>query len=185
MHRFNNSVCLTGMWKWGILCTFAFILQWMSEEIGHKSTECILFVYWLMMMMKVAFSLKPQWLELEWEDDSFNSCKLSSCSEYTQGWFIWFMINSCECGWSTTFLGEQPARIEVILKGWQKIIVLVPNTGFVLANSSAHLDLYREGFRATTGHWSICSFSSLQLSHPIVKYMENSLKRKCSNRQYC
>lgn len=125
------------------------------------------FVYWLMMMMKVAFSLKPQRLELEWEDDSFNSCKLSNCSEYTQDWFIWFMINSCECSWSTTFLGEQPDRIEVIPRGWQTIIVLVLNTRSVLANSSAHLDLYRAGFHATTGHWSICSFSSVEQSCPI------------------
>lgn len=125
------------------------------------------FVHWLMMMMKVAFSLKPQWLELEWEDDSFNSCKLSNCSEYTQERFIWFMINSCECAWSTTFCGEQPARIEVIPKGGQKIIVFVLNTRFVLANLSAHLDLYRVGYSTTAGHWSICSFSSVELSHPI------------------
>lgn len=101
------------------------------------------FVYWLMMMMmNVAFSLKPQYLELEWKDDSSNSCKLSNCSEYTEDRFIWFMINSCECGWSTTFFGEQPARIEAIPKGRQKIIVFVLNTRFILANLSAHFVEY-------------------------------------------
>lgn len=50
------------------------------------------------------------WAELEWGDNSFNSCKLSDRSEYTQGRFIWFMINSCECGWSTTLFWEAASQ---------------------------------------------------------------------------
>lgn len=80
--------------------------------------------HWLMTTMEVAFlieiyppphthqppllpppppSTPAPWVELEWGDNSFNSCKLPDCGEYTQGRFIWFMINSCECGWSPTF----------------------------------------------------------------------------------
>ena len=157
------------------------VSHWPSVEIRHfffNSTKnmwrnwtgfCWMYplysAYWLMMMMRVAFSLKPQWLELEWEDDYFNSCKLSNCSEYTQVRFIWFMINSCECSWSATFCGEQPARIEAIPKGRQKVIVFVLNTRFVLENLSAHLRLYRVGYRTTSRHWCICSFSSVGLSY--------------------
>lgn len=82
--------------------------------------------HWLMTTMEDAFLIEPNiahptspelpfcrhhcappppapWVELEWRDNSFNSCKPSNCGEYTQGRFIWFMINSCECGWSPTF----------------------------------------------------------------------------------
>lgn len=118
-----------------------------------RTAEHTLFVYWLIMMMKVTFSLNSRWQELEWEDDSFNSCKLSNFCEYTQDRFIWFMINSYEYGWSTTFCGEQAARIEVIPNGRQNIIV------FVLENMSAHLSLYRVGYITRNKHWSTAEFS--------------------------
>lgn len=48
--------------------------------------------------------------------------------------------------------GSSQPEIEVIPKGWTEIIVLVLNTPSVLANLSAHLDLYRVGYSTTAGH---------------------------------
>lgn len=94
MHRFNNLKPYRHVWKWWI----SLILQCTSEEIGHNSAGCTSVVCVLIDGDDGScLPLKPQWVELKWEDDSFNSCELSNCSEYTQDWFIWFVINSCEC----------------------------------------------------------------------------------------
>lgn len=155
------------MWKSGP-CALNF--KWMSKEIGHKSTEGSLFTLcmdWWWWWWRLRFLWNP--CEWSWSGKMILLI-LASCPTAVntlRDRFIWFMINSCECGWSTAFLGEQPARIEAIPNGLKKIIVLVLNTRSVLANLSAHLGLHRVGYSTTAGHWFICSFSSAQLSHSI------------------
>lgn len=79
--------------------------------------------------------------------------------EYTQDWFIWFMIESWTCGWSTTV---QPSRSEAIPhRGVENNCVFPEQASWV----RKRLDLYRPRYYRITRHWSICNSSSVKMSY--------------------
>lgn len=100
----NNKISQHALW----LCLIH--LKFPDMWVEWSLFTCRIDWWWRWKLLSLWASPTSPWAELKWGDNSFNSCKLSDRSEYTQGRFIWFMINSCECGWSTTLFWEAASQ---------------------------------------------------------------------------